>query len=227
MGQSYDDDEKSQAEDRIARIRGGGAAQPQPESGYGDSSYGGGDALGESEALSRARSRAASTREALGADEPISPRRPPEAVRDSGSRMQAALFVVGGVVALGIVVVLILFVLSQSGAGLSLPFLATATPTSTPTPVPTETPLPTETPTPTLEAPNLALPPLTCILQNVQGCFDYCQAAENASECNGARQFITAQDADFDVFIQCMSPGPGPNVGTAQECIEEAWRSNQ
>ena len=153
------------------------------------------------------------------------PRRAP-----SGSTGSRALLFIGGIVGIGVIVVLVIVLLSGvltgGGGGVNLPFGATETPiptaTLTPSPTPTEMPTATATPAP----PNLSLPPLTCIFQSGTGCSDYCADAENEQECTAARDFIAAQEADPDVWFECLSPGPGANVGNPQECLVEAWYAN-
>jgi hypothetical protein len=85
---------------------------------------------------------------------------------------------------------------------------------------------PTETPTPTRIAPVLNLPPLTCIFQSGMGCYDYCNDSANNAECQAAWDFVEAQEADPDVFFQCLGTQPGPNTGDAEECLKEAWRAD-
>lgn len=204
-GQEPDD-----AQDRIDRIRRGGASQPpQPEP------------MPEPEPT-RVPSRATGSSRRMSTDQPRS------ASRSRGG--QAVLFI-GAIVGIGVLVVLGLVLFNMfagggGGQGLSLPFSATDTPTPTatftPTPTPTETPTPTATP----EPPDLTLPPLACIFQSGEGCFDYCAKAENEGECTSARDFITAQDADPDVWFECLSPGSGENVGNPQQCLEQAWFAN-
>jgi hypothetical protein len=137
-----------------------------------------------------------------------------------------ALTLIGGIVGVGVLIVVIIVLAAGAlgGNGIRLPGMATATPTATATPIATETSIPSATPT--KQAPNLALPPLTCIYQSGGGCFDYCQQAGNASECNSARSFIEAQGADFDAWMRCVSPGSGPNTGNPQDCLRQAWYSN-
>lgn len=220
-GDPYNDaeTERREAEERIRRIREGGAGHP-PESG-------GPGADVESEALRRARERARRLREGL--EEPVPPtpsRVTPPRPRGGLGRTSQAFVVIGGVVAVGVVIVLIIALLASlsGGRGISLPFLNTATPTATATPTETPTPPATDTPTPTKVAPNLALPPLTCIFQSGIGCYDYCQNPANAAECQSAKAFVQAQNADPDFWLNCIAPGPGPNVGNPQRCLEDAWR---
>ncbi len=216
MSDYYDsDDEMDAAADRIARIRGGGSAG-SPDAGGGSF-----DEV-DSDALSRARSRARTARQVLGEDEP-EPRG--RASTGGGSRSRQAIIIIGGVVGVGVILVLVLLLVSTLGGGGGLHLFATATPTPTYTPTPTETPIPTETPTPTKPAPALPLPPLTCIFQSGSGCFDYCNDPANTGECNGARDFVQALSADPDVFFQCLGTQPGANTGNAQECLEDAWRA--
>jgi hypothetical protein len=215
------DEEADAARDRIDRIRRGGAAPSPSEQPVYD------DALGdvESDALSRARSRARVAREVLGTEEP----EPVGRGRTPATRGRQGLLMILGIVAIGVLVVVVIVLASQflkgEGGGFTLPFMATDTPTPTATSTPTETPLPTETATPTKEAPKLALPPLTCIFQSGTGCYDYCQDEGNASECDSAKDFVRAQGADPDAWFECLSPGPGPNEGNPQQCLEDAWRA--
>lgn len=223
------DDERDAAEERIRRIRGDQGqqpARPEPEPRY--------DAVDEEpEAISRARGRAQAAREALrdsaaGLDEPVVRQREPRgrvAAPAAGQRSRQAFLIIGGLVVLGVLIVIFLIIFSSFSPGGGL--LAPAAPTVTPSPTPTETPTPTPEPTPTQAAPNLALPPLTCIFQSGVGCFDFCQEPDNQDECQSASSFIGAQDANPDVFFECIAPGPGPNQGNAQDCLEEAWRANQ
>lgn len=213
--------EREEAESRIDRIRRGAGQAPsaEPEPVYDDTL--------DSDALSRARSRAQAARESLSYEEERPGRGRTPASRGRQGIMMIAAIVGAGVVVL-VVIVLLIRLLGGGGSGPALPFLATDTPTPTPTPEATETPVPTETPTPTptKEAPStLALPPLTCIFQSGTGCFDYCQNADNASECESAKDFIRAQDADPDVWFECLAPESGPNVGNPQLCLEDAWRA--
>lgn len=232
------DDERDAAEDRIRRIRGQGQGQepepaPPPRDPYYDEPLD-----DDPPAISRARERARAAREALarqgGLDEPPAPPSrvtgtvpvPPAApVPREAARSRQAFLIIGGLVVLGVLIVVFLAILSSfmPGGGIFGP----PVPTVTPSPTPTETPTPTPEPTPTVPAPNLSLPPLTCIFQSGVGCFDYCQNPDNQSECESARSFIRAQGANPDVFFQCIAPGPGPNQGNAQDCLEEAWRANQ
>lgn len=218
--------ERREAEERIRRIRedgqpapagGGPAAGGYEEGGMGDV---------ESEALARARARARSLGARLEEEKAPSPARAAVPRRGGIGRASQAFIVIGGVVAVGVVIVAIIALLaSVSGdGGIVLPFLSTATPTATATPTETPTPPATETPTPTKVAPNLALPPLTCIFQSGIGCYDYCQDAANAAECQSAKAFVQAQNADPDFWLNCIAPGPGPNVGNPQRCLEDAWR---
>jgi hypothetical protein len=137
----------------------------------------------------------------------------------------SALTMIGGLVAVGILIVVVLVLVAGmvSGGGIGIPLFATRTPTPTATPLATDTPTPTLTLTPTRTAPNLALPPLTCIFQSGTGCFDYCQEPANLNECNSARDFVRAQGADPEAWFRCLSPGPGPNQGNPQDCLRQAW----
>lgn len=214
--------EEETPEDRIRRIREGGASQPPPQPSIDEEPIVSGGRASRSEQMRQeisgrgSRAAASQARQASTATAPAS------------SRGRQAILVIGGVVAIGVVIVLVLFVISamSRGGGISLPFLATAT--ATPTATSTATPVPTETPTATAtkEAPALALPPLTCIFQSGVGCFDYCQQPENEGECNSARDFVAAQGADPAVWLDCIASGPGPNTGNPQKCLEDAWRSN-
>ncbi len=210
--------ERREAEERIRRIREG--AQRPPAGSEAEMGT-------ESEALRRAQERARRLREGL--EEPVPPvpsRAVPSPRRGGVSRTSQAFVVIGGIVAVGVVIVIIiaLFASLSGGRGISLPFLNTATPTATATPTETPTPPATDTPTPTKAAPNLALPPLTCIFQSGIGCYDYCQNPANAAECQSAKAFVQAQNADPDFWLNCIAPGPGPNVGNPQRCLEDAWR---
>lgn len=221
----YDsEEERKAAEDRIRRIREGGA-EPAPEP---SSTFGQGYERAELDAVERARARARAARDAL--DYEPAPRVRPSAqpagrAPAAPGRGQQALLIIGGVVAAGIVIVVVLLIISMLAGGGALPFVATRTPTPTATPTETPTPIATETPTPTRPAPNLALPPLTCIFQSGVSCYEYCQDPGNQAECQSARQFVAAQNADPDVWLSCIAPGPGPNVGNPQACLEEAWRA--
>ena len=142
------------------------------------------------------------------------------APRQPSSGGRRALIIMGGIIALGLMVVLAVILLGglAQGGTINLPFFPTATPTASPTP------LPTLTPTPTKVAPNLQLPQLTCIFIG-EGCFNYCQNAANAAECSGAKDFIRAQGANPDVWFQCIAPAAG-QVGEPKKCLEDAWRAN-
>jgi hypothetical protein len=211
------EDEREAAEDRIRRIRDGGAARD---------AVGGAEPaadLGEPEVVNEVRSRAQATRRALGLDEaegetPQS-RQANQASGGTG-RAGQGIIVIGGLVVIGVIIVLMILAISALTGRGSVLAPATETPVPTATVPPTETLLPA-----TQAAPNLALPPLTCIFQSNTGCYDYCQAAENADECQSARDFIEAQNADPDAWFECLAPGPGPNVGNPQACLEEAWRA--
>lgn len=224
----YDDqfqnseEEREAAQDRIDRIRGGGSPPPAAGRGLGAEA----DAFGdlEGDAISRVRERSRAARAALEDIEAPSRARTPAGRGARGAAMIAGIVVIGVVVI--VVIILAAKLVGGGGGGLSLPFLATDTPTPTVTPTPTETALPTETATPTKEAPALALPPLTCIFQSGEGCYDYCQNPDNAGECDSAKEFIRAQGADPDVWLECLAPGPGPNQGNPQQCLEDAWRAN-
>jgi len=217
-------DEQESAEDRIRRIREGGGTQPQPEPVYEEEPVVSAGRASRADELRQEISGGRGSRAAAASSRATTSSR---ASSSGGNRSRQALLVIGGVVAIGVIVVLVIVLISAlggGGGGISLPFGATDTPT--PTATSTSTPMPTETPTatPTKEAPPLALPPLTCIFQSGVGCYDYCQAPENAGECNSARDFVTAQGADAEAWLQCIASGPGPNVGNPQKCLEEAWR---
>ncbi|MBN1429475.1 MAG: hypothetical protein JXB07_13965 [Anaerolineae bacterium] len=213
--------EADEARERINRIlRGGGSGAEQQSVEDMD------DPLGGSEALSRARSRVRSSRANLGVEEPSEDPFAHSRARTSGG-VNKAIIVIGGVVVAGVLLVLALLVvvplLTGGGGTIALPFLATAT--STPTITPTATATATVTPTATKTAPStLQLPNLTCIYQSGTGCFDYCNDPANSDECQGAKNFVSAQAADPDVWLQCISPGSGANVGEPLECLRDAWR---
>ena len=226
-----EDDELEAADDRIRRIREGGEGSPPPPA----PTPAGDDYTfdDEPDMVSRARERARSTRSVLGGD--VAPE--PEPARAGrgvpadtapvapGDRARQAFLIVGGVVVLGLLVLVVVLLIGSLGSGGGPGPFSGPTPTMTPTPTPTLTPTPVATATP--QAPNLSLPPLTCVFQSGAACLDYCQMPENAGECDSARSFIAAQDADPAVFFQCVAPGPGPNQGNPQDCLEEAWRANQ
>ncbi len=214
------EEEFEAAEDRIAKIRQAGAAQPGSEGGYQQD-------LGEPdlEALSRARSRSRT----LGGDTGGSAASSRAPARRPAARGNQALILIGGLVGIGILIVVIIVLVGMLGGGakgFSLPFLSTATPTATATPAATVTPTVTPTATATKVAPNLALPPLTCIFQSGVGCFDYCNDPANKAECDSARAFVQAQGADPEKWLQCIASGPGANTGNPQTCLEDAWRAN-
>jgi hypothetical protein len=209
---SNSEDEAAAAQDRINRIIGGGAQQQSDNSGYSEQ-------LGESDALNRARSAGRDI--GSNRDQSYDNRRP----RRSGGASQA-IVVIGGLVVFGILVVGVLFLatplLRGDSAGFSIPFLATATPTYTPTPLATATP--TITPTATKSPPqNLEIPSLTCIFQSGIGCSDYCKNPANAQECDGAKAKLERENIKFDLWLQCVAPGPGPNTGDANTCLGTAW----
>ncbi|GAB4470350.1 MAG: hypothetical protein Kow00124_06470 [Anaerolineae bacterium] len=214
-----DPNEPEEARERIERIKRGGQQQPQPtpEPDY----Y---PEPGPSQPTPPGMSRVGR----VPAAEPPGPAPAPEPKPAPGRGTQAIMFI-AGVVGIGIIVVLALVLLSGvlTGGGPALPFGATDTPTPTATFTPTPTPTETPTPTPTPPPPRLSLPPLTCIFQSGTGCFDYCQAAENAQECQAAKDFVAAQGADPDAWFTCLSPGPGANVGNPQECLVQAWYAAQ
>ncbi len=217
------EDEQEEAKNRIDEIRKGGG-QSQSSSGSQSGSYDDSFDLGESDAVSRARGRAASARARLNNDSRSMGSSRTADSADSPRSSQALLWI-GGFVLAGIVLVLLLVLISPilRGEPINIPGLATKTPTPTVTPPATETPTATLTLTPTRVAPELALPPLTCIFQSGAGCFDYCQQADNLSECNSAKSFVQAQGADPEVWFKCLSPGTGPNEGNPQDCLRQAW----
>lgn len=217
-------EERDAADERLRQILEGGGQAPTPAPESGRSTVPLEDDLGESDAASRLRSRADAVREQISAEPRAQPRAASTGV--PAGRGRQGLLIIGGVVLIGIVVVLLIVLIAAlSGGTPAFSFGATRTPTPTPTETPTPTPIATETPVPTVPAPNLALPPLTCIFQSGVGCYDYCQNAENAAECQSARDFVQAQNADPDQWLNCIAPGPGANVGNPQACLEEAWRA--
>lgn len=212
------EEERSAAEDRIRRIR-NGSTTAGGAAGSTDSPAD----LGEPEALNQVRSRARATRQALGLDDSSNQATAPQQTAQAGNgagRTGQGIIVIGGLIVIGLIVVAMIFAIAAlTGRG---SVLARATET----PIPTATLPPTETaPAPTQAPPSLALPPLTCIFQSSTGCYDYCQAEENATECQSAREFIEAQNADADAWFECLAPGPGANVGNPQACLEEAWHA--
>lgn len=226
------EEERRAAEERIRRIREGSgqpASSSQPsgevEPGLNDSS----------DALSQARSRVQAARESLEVAEKQTrggsrgSRRAQPSVA-AGKRSLQGMIVIGGVVVIGLLIVAIIIMLGNLLGGSGSPLGATATPEPSPTLLVTETPPPTEGPAASGSSAGdefeLALPPLTCIFQSGVGCYDYCQDPANEAECDSARQFVRAQNADPDVWLNCVAPEPGPNVGNPQECLEEAWRAN-
>jgi hypothetical protein len=220
------EEEKYEADDRIGRIVGGGGGGSGSQNYSTDASYDSSDPLGGSDALDRARSRLRGRGgQEQYADSDVTSKAQVRGLPQKSARGTQALIVIGGIVALGVVVVLILFIAAPlltggGGAGVQLPWVPTSTPTPTPTP------LPTPTPTPTKVAPALALPPLTCIFQSGTGCFDYCANAANTAECNSAKDFVRAQGADPDVWLKCIAAVSGPNTGDPQKCLEDAWRAS-
>jgi hypothetical protein len=142
-------------------------------------------------------------------------------------RGRQAIVVIGGVVAIGVLIVLIIVMIGAltGNGGVQLPGAATETPVATPTEPATNTPVPTETATPTREVPEqLSLPGLDCIYQSGQGCYDYCAEPGHVDTCNAARAFLDAEGVDPDAWFNCFSPGPGLNQGDALDCLEQAWR---
>jgi hypothetical protein len=223
---NYDDgeEEAAEAQNRIDQILGGGGAgqqspqqQPQQDASYTDDPLGGPPRV-------ELRSRAA--RSALGYDQPQAAQgrqRP----RQSGPapRAQQAILVVGGILALGVVVVVVIVLLASAlkpgAAPIALPFVSTATPT------PTETPTPTVTPTPEPTIPPLQLPNLTCLVQSQTGCLDYCQNTDNLTECAQAKAVVENEGGDFTAFLKCLEPVTGANTGNPQTCLENAYRIKQ
>jgi hypothetical protein len=217
------DNEADAADRRIENIVGGGrsaprkpAPEPEPIADFEDD-Y-------ENDSVARARSRANSARSRLGRSEPPPAKAKGRSTSLGGQtgmmRNQKALLFIAALVGAGILVVLIIvFVAGMFNKGAGNIFSGpTATPTVTETPQ--ATPTPTKTPPTTLSVPTL----LTCIRPGAtMGCTDFCQQAANAAECNSARSFITAQDADANFWFQCVSPGPGANQGDPYECLVEAW----
>jgi len=228
-------EERRAAEDRIRRIREGGG-EPRPPAQPVDDEF---DSLDDDfVAPSRAGQRTRPTRPPRDRIETdwdtapaprrgARPRDPFDTVEPApATRSRQGMMIVGGLVVLGVMIVVFLLIISSFLGG-GPPLLSRATETMTPTTEPTATVPPTAAPTVTAQAPNLALPPLTCIFQSGVGCFDYCQAAENSAECQSARSFVSAQAADPDVFFSCLGTAPGPNQGNPQDCLEQAWRANQ
>lgn len=207
----YQDDpqaERDAADERLERILGGAPPEPEPVEAHSV----------QSRAYLRGETADPAT---VDADEA-------EVFAAPGLAGRGPLALIGCLALVLIAIGAVLFALSSGmlRAG-NLPFLPTATATLTPTPTPTATPTvtPTPSPTPTPEVPFLALPPLACAYttQGI-GCFEYCSDPANAEECSEARDFVSAQDADAEYWLNCISPGPGPNVGNPQVCLEEAWR---
>ena len=214
--QYYDSgDESQEARDRISRIRGGGGTSSQPQSSGSSQEF-------DSSRPARGPSRADLLREAMGEDEPGRGKTPE-------SRGRQGLVMIVGIVLISFLVVAIILLAgmlrndAESGGGFSLPFMATDTPTPTATNVPTATftPLPTATETPV--APELRLPNLTCLIPSGTGCFDYCSDPANEAECTQAKEAVSAQGADPDFWLNCLSPSSGPNVEDPRECLRQAW----
>jgi len=188
-------------------------------------------------------SRAARSRAVLRGDQTSSPPSrtsprpaPPERrslgqqapARTAGGDNTQLLFIVGGIILVGLLLVAIIFALATFSGGGAFNLFATDTPTATPTPIPTDTPTPTPTATPTLVAPTtLDLPPLTCIFEDSSTCQQYCNDSSNSSECQRARDYISAQDADPAFWFSCVSDTSGDNRGNPIRCLEDAWRANQ
>jgi hypothetical protein len=211
---NYHDDEASEAQDRIDRIRRGG--KPQVDDSF------------DNERVVESRSRIQRVRETLEEAESGASRgrsaQPGE--QPSAGISPAYLFVAGllGIIALLIVILLIA---SASSGNPILPSLFQPAETETPTPTITPSPAPTETPSPspTVDIPrNLGLPPLECLYSG-PGCYDFCQDPSNRVECDSAREFLSRQRIDPDTWFNCVAPGPGANVGNPQKCLEEAWRA--
>lgn len=214
--QNYEsDDEAEEAQNRIDRILGGGGAQDAPQQSGSSQDPLGGDPLAGRQFRSRS-ARSAYEEDQSGGQGQMGARAP----RQPSSGGRRALVIMGGVIALGLLVVLAVVLLgglAQRGT-INLPFFPTATPTAT------LTPTSTLTPTPTKVAPNLQLPQLTCIFIG-EGCLNYCKDPANAAECSGARDFVKAQGADPDVWFNCIAPASG-QVGEPKKCLEDAWRAN-
>lgn len=236
----YSEDEEAQR--RIDQIRKGsglsqpppsGAQQPAPEETPREA---------ETDSVARARSRAASARSTLRGDSragAVPPDRSggrasgggaaAQPQTQSSGRSTSGLFIIGGVVLVGILIVALIFAISQLSGGEGLPIALgpTDTPTATPTATATATPTETPTPTPTLAAPTtLGLPPLTCIFDAIT-CEQYCANPDNRAECDMARDHIAAQDADPDFWFACLEDTTGENEGNEFLCLEDAWRANQ
>jgi hypothetical protein len=226
------EEERRAAEERIRRIREGG--QPPAGRSSGAAEPGLDDS---SDALSEARSRVQAARESL----EVAERRASGKGRASrqraqpsvavGGRGQQGILVIGGVVVIGILIVVIIIMLSTLLGGGGSPLAATATPEPSATvPATATTAAPTDSSLPTGSStgggPELALPPLACLYQEGVGCFDYCQDAAHEVDCDSARQFVRAQNADPDVWLNCVASEPGPNTGDPQQCLEEAWQAN-
>jgi hypothetical protein len=224
---NFYNDEASEAEDRIDRIRKGkgqGQGSQSVDSGGVFDDY-------ESDQVAQSRSRVERVRQVLGDSPDASSgklRRSQRAgaQQSSGSGMSPAMLFVVGLLAIVALLIVILLVASASGGGFSLPSIFP--PADTPTPTPTVTPSPTATAeptaTPTQQVPqNLGLPPLECLYTG-PGCYDYCQDPANQTDCSGAREFLIRERVDPDTWFNCVASGPGANVGNPQECLAEAWR---
>jgi hypothetical protein len=226
------EEERRAAEERIRRIREGGQAPAGGSSGAVEP-----ELDDSSDTLSEARSRVRAARESLEVAEQRtrsggrgSQRRAQPSVA-VGGRGRQGILVIGGVVVIGILVVVIIIMLSTLLGGGGSPLAATATPEPSATaPVTATTAVPTDSSLPTGSStgggPELALPPLACLYQEGVGCFDYCQDAAHEVDCDSARQFVRAQNADPDVWLNCVASEPGPNTGDPQQCLEEAWQAN-
>lgn len=205
--------ERAAAEDRLARIRGGSS---QPSGGTSGAASGFDDF--ESEAISRARSRADATREALDRAAPA-----PRGRARGGRGRQGLIIIMSAVGIGGVVLVVILFVGLLGGGGGGFGLFATRTPTPTATPLATPTPpaTPTETPTPT--APVLQLPNLECVFDTSTSCAEYCRSSDHQTECQAARDFLTQQGVSADAWFLCLEETPTDTFG----CLEYAWYANQ
>lgn len=134
--------------------------------------------------------------------------------------------VIGGLVLAGLLLVGVLMLLASMLGGGGSPLLAPLVPTATATLTltPTVTATPTASPTPTPEMPFIPLPPLACLTDERISCYDYCNGADNAEECDESRALLQQYGVDFDYWLRCVAPGPGPNIGDPLDCLEDAWR---
>lgn len=220
------DEEQDEAQRRIDDIRRGGGAAPIPPKRVDieplDDDY-------EIDAVQRARSRAQQTRARLGLADDGAP-------EDSKRRMapsrggiprptQQALIWIGGLVGVGLLIVVLIIITAQMlgrGGNVTVPGLATEeTPAVTDTPAVTST-----TAAPTRVVPQLFLPSLNCIFQAGGGCSDYCSQPANVSTCAGAKSFVEQQGVSWEFWLNCVSPGPGPNTGDPQQCMRDGWLAN-